>query len=271
MATMRKNICEATAIRSLSGLPALPRKAQRETAQHRDVEHLQYVAFAERADEGIGNDVEQKLRGGPPVGLFEIRRDARRIDVRQVDVHPRAGLKQIDGDKPDDQRDRGQHLEIDQRLERDAADFRHIGHAGNAVNHGAEDDRSDENADRLDEGVTERLHAHADVRIELAERNAERHGDQHQKPELRIKRMRPRARAQVCRCGFIHGGFRPDARQFAMPARLQHGPILARKGKDEAGLTQAALFHRLDDARRHRPACIKRHIPPIYPCRCNRA
>src|SRR5579862_9132762 len=38
--------------------------AEGEAAQHRDVEHLEHVAVAERADEGVGDDVEKKLRGG---------------------------------------------------------------------------------------------------------------------------------------------------------------------------------------------------------------
>ena len=82
MATMRKNIREAISIRSVSGLPAAPERAQCEAAQHRDVEHLEHIAFAERADEGIWDDREQKLRRGAVLRLFDISRDARRIDVR---------------------------------------------------------------------------------------------------------------------------------------------------------------------------------------------
>ena len=93
--------------------------------------------------------------------------------MRQIDIHPGAGLKQVDGEQPDDQRDRGQHLEIDERLEGDAPDPGHVGHAGDAVHDGAEDDRRDQHADRLDEGVAERPHPHADIRIEVAERDAD--------------------------------------------------------------------------------------------------
>ena len=115
-----------------------------------------------------------------------IGRYARRIDMREVDVHSGAGLEQVDGDEADDQGDRGQHLEIDQRLERDAADLGHVGHAGNAVHDRAEDDRRDEHADGLDEGVAERFHPRADVGIEPAERDAGGHRHQHQEPQLQI-------------------------------------------------------------------------------------
>ncbi len=91
----------------------LPHPAQGKSAQHRDKQHLQNVALAERADECVGDDVEQKLRRGAFVRLLEIRRHTRRVDMGKIDVHAGAGLEQIDREEPDDQRNRGQHLEID--------------------------------------------------------------------------------------------------------------------------------------------------------------
>ena len=44
-ATMRKNICAAVPIRSVSGLPACPMGAQGEAAQYRDEQHLQHIAL----------------------------------------------------------------------------------------------------------------------------------------------------------------------------------------------------------------------------------
>ena len=81
-------------------LAGLAHRAQREPAQHRDVKHLQHVAFAERADEGVGNDGEQKLRGRPVSGLLEVGRDARRVDMRQVDIHARAGRNRLTATSP---------------------------------------------------------------------------------------------------------------------------------------------------------------------------
>ena len=79
-------------------------------------------------------------------------------------MHAGAGLEQVDRDEPDDESNRGQHFEINQGLERDAADLGHIGHAGDAVHDRTKNDRGDEHADRFDESVAERLHPHGDVR-----------------------------------------------------------------------------------------------------------
>ncbi|MGY3292520.1 hypothetical protein ACVWWP_005587 [Bradyrhizobium sp. LM3.6] len=49
---------------------------------------------------------------------------------------------------------------------------------------GAEDDRRDQHADRLDEGVPKRLHLGARLGIDDPKRNAGRHGDEHLDPEL---------------------------------------------------------------------------------------
>src|SRR6516225_875205 len=76
---------------------------------------------------------------------------------------PTPGLNKIDGNKSDDQGDAGQHFKIYQRFERDASNLGHVGHAGDAVHHRAEDDRRDEHADRLDEGVAQRLHLGAET------------------------------------------------------------------------------------------------------------
>ena len=105
-------------------------------------------------------------------------------------MHAGTGLEQVHRNQPDDERDRGQHFEIDQRLKRDAADLGHIGHAGDAVDDSAKNDRRDKDADRLDEGAPERLHTGADVRVLRAERDTRHHRHQYQKPELQIERQR---------------------------------------------------------------------------------
>jgi hypothetical protein len=185
-------------------LAGLPHRTQRETAQHRDEQHLQHVAFGECADEGVGNDGEQKFRRGAAVGLRQIRRDRCSVDMRQVDIHAGAGREGIHGDETERQRERRQHLEIDQRLERDAPDFGHIGHVGDAMHNRAENNGRDQNADRLDEGVAEQLHAHAGIRIEVTERDAEHHRDEHQKPKLQVEWLRALALDCAGRDCLIH-------------------------------------------------------------------
>ena len=59
--------------------------------------------------------------------------------------------------QPDHQREGRDDLEIDQRLDADAADLLGILDMRDAGNHGAEDDRRDHHLDQLDEAVAERL------------------------------------------------------------------------------------------------------------------
>ena len=75
-------------------LARLPHPAQRKSAEHGDVKNLQDVAFAKRADEGIGDDVEQKLHRALPLCRLQVRRDDRGVDMRKIDVHAGARLEQ---------------------------------------------------------------------------------------------------------------------------------------------------------------------------------
>src|SRR5215211_7168569 len=75
-----------------------------------------------------------------------------------VDGHADARLPEIDDDQADNEGERCYDLEVEQRLEANAADLSHILHAGDAVHDGEEDDRRDDHLDHLDEAVAERLH-----------------------------------------------------------------------------------------------------------------
>ena len=99
--------------------------------------------------------------------------------VLGVDVHAGAGLQGVGDDQADDERQRRNHLEIDQRLEADAADLLHVLHAGDAMHDGAEDDRRDDHLDRLDEGIAQRLHLLAELRIVVPEQDAHHDRGQH--------------------------------------------------------------------------------------------
>jgi hypothetical protein len=233
-------------------LPACPIALSAKTAQHRDEQHLQHIAFRKRADEGIGNDAEQKLRGGAAVGLPQIRRDARGIDMRQVDVHAGARRKDIHRDQTEHQRKRGQHLEIDQRLERDAPDLRHIRHAGDPMHDRAENDRRDQDADRPDERIAERLHPHAGIGIEVAERDAEHHRHEHQKPKLQVERLCALALDRAGRDCLIHVGPRRHARtvvarRFITLRFIRSGSpcaMSAKRARPRAGRPcRISLFH----------------------------
>jgi hypothetical protein len=227
------------------------------------------------------------------LALRQIRREARRADVGKIDIHAGAGLEHIDREQPDHQRQRGQHLEIDQRLERHAPDFGHVRHAGNAVHDRAENDRRDKDADGLDEGVAERLHAGAGFGIEMAERAAERHRDQHQKPKLQVEWLRRLGLGQVgsgC-VAHLHRMSRPPTpvaprstaanvillRTLLRGSAAKAQPPPRRTGKD--GGPPVCSFISREKPRANKGArqalqsrfALKRRIRPRCPCRYSRA
>ena len=139
-------------------LAARAEHLQAEREQDREKQHLQDLALREGADHRVGDDIHQELKRALLLGLRNESLDRPGVERFDVDIHADAGLQAIHDQKTDDEGDRGQHLEIDQRLEADAADLLHVLHAGDAVHHRAEDDRRDHHLDRLDEGVAEGLH-----------------------------------------------------------------------------------------------------------------
>ncbi len=113
------------------------------------------------------------------------------VERMGVDVHPGAGLDQVHPDQGEHQGDGGDDLEVDDGLDRHAADPRHVVHAGDAVHHGAEDHRADQHADQGDEGVAEGFHGGAGARREMAERDPRQHPDQHLEPQFSEKAEPP--------------------------------------------------------------------------------
>ena len=95
------------------------------------------------------------------------------VERRGVDVHAVAGREQERQHQADGERDRGHDLEIDQRLEADAADFLQIAGAGNAVHHDAEHDRRHDHLNKLEEGVAEDLQGDRKIRLRHAQHDAE--------------------------------------------------------------------------------------------------
>ena len=115
----------------------------------------------------------------------------------------RARTHQISDQQPDDQREGGDDLEIDQRLDADAADLLGILDMRDARYHRAEDDRRDHHLDQLDEAVAERLDPVVGRKIgpQPADDGAEHDPDQHLNVEnlvpglCRASRRMPRSRS----------------------------------------------------------------------------
>jgi hypothetical protein len=165
-------------------LGALANPDQGKAGQDGDKQDLKNVAVGECADECVRNDVHDERHESDFVRQLDVRLDHRRIELADIDVHADAGFEDIDRQQTDDERHRGHHLEIDDRLDGDAADPRHVGHMRDPRDHGAEDDRRDQHADKLDEGIAERAHADGGIGRRHAERDAGRHADQDPDPEL---------------------------------------------------------------------------------------
>ncbi len=127
------------------------------------------------------------------LGLRDVGRDRLGIERRGIDVEAVAGLQYLADQEADRERERRHRLEIEQRLDADAADLLEIAHRGDAVHDGAEDHRRDHHLDQRDEAVAERLELPAEVRIEIPDEDAERDRDQHLDVEDRVPGMTGRA------------------------------------------------------------------------------
>ncbi len=172
------------------GVAAPAERVQREPEQHRDQQHLQHLAAGERVGEGGRDDVEHEVGHAVRAGLCGVLRDGRGIERRRVGVHAGAGLRDIDDDEPDEERNGADHLEIDQRESARLADLLHVLHAGDAEHHGAEDDRPDHHLDELDEGIAERFQRFAGRGVQRADQHAGHDGDEHlgvERPEQRLE------------------------------------------------------------------------------------
>ena len=152
---------------------ALAHELQTEREQQGEEQHLQHLALGEGADHGGGDDVRDVVPCAHVVRLGDVGLDAAGIDGLRIDVHARAGLPEVHHQQADHQGERGRQLEIQQCLQPDAADLLHVLHAGDAVHHGAEDDRADHHLDGGDEHVAERLQAGAGGGEEIADQDAE--------------------------------------------------------------------------------------------------
>ena len=71
---MPKKACAVTIDERDERLAALAQREQREAEQDRQEQHLQDLAFGERADHGVGNDIQEVVDGAMLLGLGRRRR-----------------------------------------------------------------------------------------------------------------------------------------------------------------------------------------------------
>ncbi len=197
---------------------ARPEAAQRQAEQHRQEQHRQDLVRGEGAGEARGDDAEEEIDEVQRFGSLRVARDQAGVEARGVGVDAGAERQEVADDEADEQRQRRHHLEIDQRAHADARDLAHVADLGDADHDGGEDDRRDDDADRLDEGVAQRLQRAREVGIEVAERGADRDGGDHLQVEVAVERRC----ADPC-CGAASG----DHRELvARPTSPQPSPPL---------------------------------------------
>ena len=203
---------------------------EREGKQYRDEQYLEDLTLGKGADHGRRNDVQQIVDGVLRLGLRRVTLDRFGVDGAGVDIHPGAGLPQIDDDQPDKERQGRDHLEIEDCLQADPADFLHVVHAGDAMHDRAEDDRRDQHLDGLDKRFAERLHLDRQRRVEMAEQNPDQDRADNLEVKMTIERLAPRA---------SHG---------SAPPTHHHQAFLRREAAGAAGsATGSSFFFRPPD------------------------
>ena len=127
--------------------PKLAETRDGEAGEDRNQQNLQKIAAGESADEGVGDDRQQM--GDEPLllGAIDVACDRIGIERGRIDVEPLAGLKKLADHEPDHQRQGRDRLEIEQRLDADAADLLEVAHRADPVHDRAEDDRRDHHLD----------------------------------------------------------------------------------------------------------------------------
>ena len=175
----------------LALLAADQREADAE--QHREEQHLEHVVARQRVERGARDHVEQEGADAAAlqlVGVVGIGVERLGVERRGIDVHAVAGAERVGEEETDHERDRGHHLEIDQRLDADPADLLEVAGAGNAVHDDAEHDRRHDHRNQLQEGVAEDLEPDGEIRHGHAEDDAEDQRGQDLDEQRGVERLR---------------------------------------------------------------------------------
>ena len=167
----------------------LAHEGEAEAEEDREEQHLQDLSRGKGADHRLRDDVHQEAGDALVMGLRGETRDRLDVERLRIDVQPGARLEQVGDHQTDDQGEGREGEEIDERLHADAPDLLEVGHAGDTADHGEEDHRRDDHLHELDEGVAERLHLLADLRIEMSEQDARCDGAEHLDVQDLVERL----------------------------------------------------------------------------------
>ena len=154
-----------------------PGQRQAHPEQDREQQDLEQVPLGKGVHRAGGDDVHQEIDGSLRFGGRGQAGQGFRVDGGRVGVDSGPGLDDVDHDKPDDQGQCGDDLEIEDGLAAHAAYRLDVFHLGDAHGHGAEDDGSDDHLDEVDERVSQRLEINAQRGIEVPDQDTENQGD----------------------------------------------------------------------------------------------
>ena len=126
-------------------------KPQANSTENTSTCRISPLANASTAD--VGTRLTRK--SSKPSRLGRARRPGGRCSDGGSMCMPTPGRSTLTMTRPMTSAMRGDHLEVDQGLDRDAADLAEVAHAGDAVGDRAEDDQPDHHLDQVDEDVAE--------------------------------------------------------------------------------------------------------------------
>jgi hypothetical protein len=155
-------------------------------------QHLEHVVARERIEGGGRDDVEEKTADAFTFEIFgSVGEVPERLGVqaRGIDIHAVTGAERVGQEQSDHQRDRGHHLEIDQRFDADPTDFLQIAGARNSVHDNTEHDRRDDHGNQLQERVAQNLQADGKIGNGHSEYDSEHKGGQHLNKQRGVDRL----------------------------------------------------------------------------------
>ena len=196
--------------------PALrvTQKAQRDCEQDAEHHHLQHLALVHRPGDVLRKNVQED------VGHRLLGRRRERLRWRRQ-LHPHACLAEVDRGQADEKRDRGDHLEIDQRLDAHSPDFLQVGVPGDPHNQRPEQQRRDDRLDQPQEDHAQHAQVDREGREVVADLCSNHHAYQNEGGQ-RALGERPADEAgngQPARGGEQGGG---DLQQAVALAHLEH-------------------------------------------------
>ena len=169
-------------------MAALAKHHQRTAEQDGEQQNLQYLALGEGADDRVGDNMQDEIHRFHLARLLGEAGDGRCVRLAgKAD----AGLYDIGDDQAERESEGRDDLEIDERLDRHAADLRDFGNMRDARHDRAEDDRRDHHFDQLYEAVAHRLDplVLGEMREQPAHDHAEHDGDENLDVEQFVERL----------------------------------------------------------------------------------